>query len=299
MRVFVTGATGFVGSAVVPELLGAGHEVVGLARSDEGAASVTAAGATVHRGSLSDTDSLRRGAAAADGVIHTAYIHDFSATGDAAAAARADAQAIEAMGEALAGSGKPFVVAAGTALLTPGRVATEQDDPPASHAYPRVSEQVALSFAGRGVRVSAMRLAPSVHGEGDHGFVPALIGIARGKGLAAYVGDGSNRWAAVHRLDAAHLFRLALEAAPAGARLHAVGDEGVPFRDIAGVIGRHLKLPVTAISAAEAEGHFGAFALFAGMDCPASSALTQELLGWRPVHPGLLADLEAGHYFTS
>jgi nucleoside-diphosphate-sugar epimerase len=299
MRVFVTGATGFIGSAIVRELLEAGHAVVGLARSDQAAANLAAAGAAVHRGSLSDLDSLRAGAAAADGVIHTAYIHDFSATGDPAGAARTDGQAIQALGETLAGSGRPLVVASGSALLAPGRLATEADNLPDDLPHPRVSEQAAVQFAGRGVRVSVMRLPPSVHGQGDHGFVPALIGIARAKGLAAYVGDGSNRWAAVHRFDAARLFRLALEAAPAGARLHAVGDEGVPFRDIAEVIGQHLNLPLTSISREEADGHFGGFARFASIDVPASSALTQQRFGWRPVQPGLIADLDEGHYFKA
>jgi nucleoside-diphosphate-sugar epimerase len=297
MRVFVTGATGFIGSATVRDLLDAGHHVVGLARSEAAAAALSAAGAEVRRGSLEDLDSLRDGAAAADGVVHTAYIHDFSETGDPAAAARTDGRAIEAIGEVLAGSGRPLVVATGL-VHAPGRLATEQDDAPGTPAYPRVSERVALSFAGRGVRVSVVRLPPSVHGEGDHAFVPALIGIARAKGLAAYVGDGSNRWAAVHRLDAAHLFRLALEAAPAGTRLHAVGDEGVRFRDIAEIIGRHLSVPVVALSPEEAEGHFGLFALFASMDIPASSARTQERFGWHPVQPGLVADLDEGHYFA-
>jgi nucleoside-diphosphate-sugar epimerase len=298
MRVFVTGGTGFIGSAVVRELIDAGHQVTGLARSDRGAAALTAAGAQVHSGALEDPASLRSGAAAADGVIHTAYIHDFSENNDAAAYARIDRRAIETIGEALTGSGRPLVVAAGL-VHTPGRLATEQDDAPDNPAYPRVSEPVALSLAGRGVRVCVVRLPPSVHGEGDHGFVPALIGIARAKGRSAYVGDGSNRWAAVHRLDAAHLFRLALEAAPAGTRLHGVGDEGVPFADIAEVIGRHLSLPVTSLSADEARDHFGLFALFASMDVPASSALTRERFGWQPVHPGLIADLDKGHYFDA
>jgi len=298
MRVFVTGATGFIGSAVVRELVGAGHQVTGLARSDAAAAALTAAGAEAHRGALEDPASLSSGAAAADGVIHTAYIHDFSENNDAAAYARIDRRAIEAIGEALAGSGRPLVVATGL-IATPGRLATEEDDAPDNPAYPRVSEPVALSFAGRGVRASVVRLPPSVHGEGDHAFVPALIGIARAKGRSAYVGDGSNRWAAVHRLDAAHLFRLALEAAPAGARLHAVGDEGVRFRDIAEVIGWHLGLPVTALRAEEAQDHFGLFALFASMDAPASAALTRKRLGWEPVRPGLLPDLDEGHYFKA
>ncbi len=297
MRVFVTGATGFIGSAVVRELAGAGHHVVGLARSDAAAASLTAAGAEVHRGSLEDTGSLRSAAAAADGVIHTAYIHDFSENNDAAAYARVDGRAIQAIGEALAGSGRPLVVAAGLPAPAPGSVTTEDDAAPDNPAYPRVSEPTAMSLAGRGVRVSVVRLPPTVHGEGDHGFVPALIGIARAKGLSAYVGDGSNRWSAVHRLDAAHLFRLALETAPAGTRLNGVGDEGVPFRDIAEVIGRHLGLPVTGLSPEEAQGHFGLFALFASMDAPASSALTQKRFGWHPTHPGLIADLDEGHYF--
>src|SRR5580693_8913436 len=233
MRVFVTGATGFIGSAVVRELLDAGHEVTGLARSDEAAASLAAAGAVVHRGNLDDLDSLRAGAVASDGVIHTGYNHDFS---NIPGAAQTDRRAVETLGEALAGSGRPLVVAAGTALIGPGRVITEEDAAPDAGAHPRVSEQVALPFAGHGVRVSVVRLSPSVHGEGDHGFVPHLIGLAREKGISAYVGDGSNRWTGVHRLDAARLFRLALESAPAGTRLHGVEDEGVPFRDIAGVI---------------------------------------------------------------
>ena len=298
MRVFVTGATGFIGSAVVRELAGAGHQVVGLARSDQAAATLATAGAAVHRGSLEDLDSLRSGAAAADGVIHTAYIHDFTETNDAAAYARVDGRAIEAIGEVLAGSDRPLVVAAGLPVPAPGRVTTEEDAAPDNPAYPRVSEQVALSLAGRGVRVSAVRLPPTVHGQGDHGFVPALIGIARTKGLSAHVGEGANRWAAVHRLDAAHLFRLALQAAPAGTRLNAIGDEGVPFRDIAQAIGRHLNLPVTAISREEADGHFGLFALFTSLDVPASSALTQERFGWHPAHPGLIPDLDEGHNFT-
>jgi nucleoside-diphosphate-sugar epimerase len=299
MRVFVTGATGFIGSAVVRDLIDAGHQVVGLARGDQGAASLATAGAEVLRGSLQDLDSLRRGAAGSDGVIHTAYIHDFSENNDAAAYARTDRAAIEAIGEVLAGSGRPLVVAAGIPVPEPGHITTEEDEAPENPPYPRVSEQVAMSLTGRGVRASVVRLPPTVHGRGDHGFVPALIGIARAKGVAAYVGDGANRWAAVHRLDAAHLFRLALEAAPvgAGARLNAIGDEGVPFREITEVIGKHLDLPVVSLSDAEAPGHFGLFALFASLDDPASSELTRKRFGWHPGQPGLIADLEEGHYF--
>ena len=297
MRVSVTGATGFIGSAVVKELLDAGHHVIGLARSDKAAASLTAVGAAARRGSLADLDSLRGGAAAADGVVHTAYIHDFSPTGNPAAAAQTDGRAIEAIGTALAGTGKPLVVASGI-VPVPGRASTEEDAAPENPHFPRVSEPTALALAGRGVRVSVVRLPPSVHGEGDHAFVPALIGIARAKGLAAYVDDGASRWSAVHRLDAARLFRLAMEAAPAGTRLNAVGEEGVPFRDIAEVIGRHLNVPVKSLSPGEAGEHFGTFAMFASYDATASSERTRSLLGWQPVQPGLIEDLDAGHYFS-
>lgn len=298
MRVFVTGATGFIGSAVVQELIGAGHRVLGLARSDAAARSLATAGVQVHRGALDDADSLRRGAAGADGVIHTAFIHDFS---NIAASGEIDRLAIEAIGAELAGSGQPFVVTSATGLLAPGRVGTEEDAPDSSSmgSHRVASEVAALSLASRGVRVSVVRLPPSVHDEGDYQFVPALIRIAREKGVSAYVGQGRNRWAAVHRLDAAQLFRLALEKGPAGARFHGVADEGVPTRDIAAVIGRGLSVPVVSKPREQAADHFGWLGRFFAEDVPASSTLTQERLGWRPRQPGLLADLERAHYFKT
>ncbi|MEV0822930.1 SDR family oxidoreductase [Nonomuraea rubra] len=293
MRVFVTGATGFVGSAVVRELIGAGHQVTGLARSDEAAAALEAAGAVPHRGALDDPASLRSGAAGADGVIHLAFVHDF---GNFEAANETDRRAIAALGEELAGSGRPFVVTSGTGLLPPGRVGTEEDEP-GTHSPRGAAEAVALSFVPRGVRVSVLRL-PLVHGEGDHGFIAVAIGIAREKGVAAYPGDGSNRWSSAHVLDVARLYRLALEQAPAGARLHAVAEEGVNVRDLAEVMGRRLGLPVQPIPVAEAGGHFGWLSAYLTLDFPASGELTRKLLGWRPERPGLLADLDAGHYFS-
>ena len=298
MRVFLTGATGFIGSAIVPELINAGHQVIGLARSDAGAKSLAAAGAKVHRGELEDLDSLRSGAAAADGVIHCGFIHDFSRFKEVS---EIDLRAIESFGAVLAGSDRPIVIASGTALVSPGRLATEESASTLTSAdFPRVaSEEAATSMATRGVRAALMRLSPTVHGDGDHGFVPNLINLAREKGVSAYIGDGRNRWNAVHRLDAAHLFRLALEKATAGAKYHAVAEEEIAFRDIAEVIGRRLNIPVVSKSPEEAADHFGWIAAFAGLDCPASSTLTQERLGWRPVQPTLLTDLERGSYFTT
>lgn len=292
MRVFVTGATGFIGSAIVQELLGAGHQVLGLARTEAAAQALVAAGAEAHLGTLDDLDSLRQGAAAADGVIHTAFVHDFSAY---AAAGETDRHAIAALGEVLAGSGRPFVVTSGLAGFALGRPATEEDTPATMF---RVSEPAALALVAQGVRASVIRLAASVHDDGDHGFVPTLIDIARQKGAAAYVGDGGNRWPAVHRLDAARLFRLALEQGVAGARYHGVADGGIPMRDLAAIIGRHLNLPVVSKSPEEAADHFGWMARFVGLDMPASSVLTQQQLNWHPSHSSLLADLEQGSYFA-
>ncbi len=295
MRIFVTGASGFIGSAVIPELVAAGHQVLGLARSEVAAAALASAGAEVQRGSLEDLGSLRAGAVACDGVIHLAYIHDFS---QMAAAAHTDLQAIQILGSTLEGTGRPLVIASGLLGLVPGRVATEYDVPDSAVTSPRVaSAQATLAFAYRGVRSSVMRLPPTVHGEGDHGFISALIGIAREKGVSGYIGDGSNRWPAVHRLDAAHLFRLALENALAGSVLHASAEEGIPIRTIAQVIGRHLNLPVVSISPDAAGEHFGWLARFLAADLPASSAITRTLLGWQPTQLGLIEDLEQDHYF--
>jgi nucleoside-diphosphate-sugar epimerase len=282
MRVFVTGATGFIGSAVVSELLANGHQVLGLTRSQQGAAALAAAGAEAVHGSLEDLDSLRRGAAAADGVIHTAFIHDFSKFEENC---EIDRRAIEAIGSELVGSNRPLIVSSGLPVPT-------EDDVPAPGPLPRVSEQTAISLVERGVRAMVMRL-PQVHDRDKQGLVSYLIALAREKGISAYVGAGLNRWPAVHRLDAAPLYRLALEKGSAGARYHAVAEEGVSLREIAEAIGRGLKIPVVAKSPEEAAGHFGWMGLFAGMDLTASSALTQQRLGWRPTDkPGMIADLD-------
>ncbi|MYM70876.1 NAD-dependent epimerase/dehydratase family protein [Duganella sp. FT134W] len=295
MKVFVTGATGWVGSAVIQELLDAGHEVLGLARSEDGADTLRQRGIAVHRGDLSDLDALAAGARACDGVIHTAFIHDFK---DFNAAGETDRRAIEAMGEAMAGSGKPLITTSGSALLPHGRVGTENDAPdPAGPAQHRTaSEQLTLALAARDVRSSLVRLPPSVHGDGDYGFAPRLVDIARAKGVSAYIGEGNNRWPAVHRFDAARLYRLVLEHGMAGARYHAIGEQGVATREIAEVIGKGLGVPVVSLAAEEALEHFGFLARFFGADCPASSAQTREQLGWQPAGQGLIEDL-AQHYF--
>jgi nucleoside-diphosphate-sugar epimerase len=295
MRIFVTGATGFIGSAIVPELINAGHQVLGLTRSEAGAKSLLDAGAEVHRGDLDDLESLRKGAEMSDGVIHTAFIHDFSKFQEVC---EVDRRAIEALGVALAGSDRPLLITSGTGIASSvaGRSATEDDAPDVAHPIPRVvSEQAAASLAAKGLRVAVMRL-PQVHNTFKQGLVTYAIELARQKGVSAYVGDGRNRWPAVHVLDAARLYRLALEKLETGARYHAVAEEGVPMREIAEVIGRGLKVPVISVSSEGAPAHFGWLGAFAGRDLPASGALTQKRLAWRPTGPGLIADLEQMRY---
>jgi nucleoside-diphosphate-sugar epimerase len=306
MRIFVTGASGWIGSAVVPELLGAGHEVVGLARSDASAQRLEAAGATVHRGDLDDPEGLAKAAADSDGVIHLAFQHEVAFGGNFAAAGAADRQAVEAMGAALADSDRPFVLASGLLGLADGRAATEDDGLVASpevRANPAgrraATALLTLSLRGVGVRSSVLRFAPTVHGDGDNGFIATLVGIARQRGVAGYVGDGTNRWPAVHRSDAARLARLAVESAPAGSVLHAVAEEGVPFREIAEAMGRHLDLPVTSVAPQDAPEHFGFLARFVALDSPVTATITRQLLGWEPTGPSLLQDLEQDHYYRS
>lgn len=295
MRVFVTGASGWIGSALVPDLIESGHEVVGLARSDSSARALSGAGAEVRRGSLEDLDSLHEGAAKADGVIHLAFHHDFS---EYEAANELDRRAIASLGSALKGSDRPLVIASGVATTATGRPATEEDT--ADPEFPRSSAtDLTLGLTGDGVRSSVVRLPPTVHGEGDKGFIPRLIGVAREKGVSGYVGDGSNVWPAVHRTDAARVFRLALEQAPAGSVWHAVQDEGVPTRTIAEVIGRHAGVPAESIDAEAAPAHFGWISFIWAADLPTSSGLTRRRLGWAPVGPGLIDDLEEGHYFRA
>ena len=294
MRVFLTGATGFIGSAIVKELTEAGHQVLGFARSDASAASLKAAGVEVHRGALEDLDSLKRGAQACDGVIHTAFIHDFS---QFMVNVETDRRAVEAMVSALQDSGKPLVITSGSMMVAHGRPATEQDAP-MSVEVPRAASEAMVLATDRGVRGSVVRLAPTVHGAGDHGFVPRLINIARETGLSAYVGDGANVWPAVHRLDAAHLYRLALENAEPGTRLHGIAEEGIPFRAIAEAIGAGLGVPVRSLTVDEAPAHFDFLARFVATDNPVSSAITRKSLGWHPEGPDLLSDMRDNGYFA-
>ncbi len=293
MRVFVTGASGFIGSAIVQELIAAGHQVLGLARSEASAQTLAQAGAEALRGSLEDADSLKQGASATDGVIHTAFIHDFS---NYTAAAATDKAAIEAIGAVLAGTQRPFVITGGILGLQPRHELTDEDD--AAPDFPRASESAGIALASQGVKAAVIRLPPSVHDQNDHGFVPALINIAREKGVSAYIGDGSNRWPAVHRLDAAQLFRLALEQGAAGSRFNAIGDEGIPTREIAEIIGQQLNLPTVSIPTEKAAEHFGWIGRFFALNGPASAVKTKARLGWQPAHIGLLEDMQQ-NYFRS
>ena len=294
MKIFVTGATGFIGSAVVQELINAGHQVLGLARSDANAEALIAAGAGVHRGDLQDAESLRSGAAASDGVIHTGFIHDFARFAEMC---EVDRLAIEALGSALLGTNKPLLVTSGTGMLAPGKLG-EETDRAVPGPNPRQSEQAVDALAAKGVRASVVRLPPSVHGVGDHGFVPILINFAREKGVSIYTGDGQNQWPAVHRLDAAKLFRLAIEKNPEpGTRFHGVDEQGVAFKEIAAVIGKRLNVPVLSKSPEEASAHFSWFAHFAAMDCPSLSTYTREYLGWQPAQSGLIEDIDQEAYF--
>lgn len=297
MRVFVTGATGFVGSAIIKELIEGGHQVVGLARSDSAAEMLTKAGAEVLRGDLEDLESLRKGATDSEGIIHAGFIHDFSKFKENC---EIDRRAIEAMGAVLEGSDRPFIITSGIALVPSGKLATEDDMPPAQSQNPRIAtEEAARALINRGVNVSVLRLPPSVHGDGDHGFVPILGKLAREKKVSAYVGDGANHWCAVHRLDAARLYRLALEKAEVNAYYHAVADDGVKFREIAEVIGKNLNVPAVGLTPEEAAVHFTWFAHFAAIDIKASSLKTREKLGWQPTEIGLIADIDRPGYFEA
>ncbi|WP_371483291.1 SDR family oxidoreductase [Kitasatospora sp. NBC_00315] len=308
MRVFITGASGWIGSAVVPELIGAGHRILGLARSDASAAALLSAGAEVRRGTIDDLDVLHAGAAESDGVIHLAFKHDIAFSGGFEDAAAADRRAIDTFGDALAGSDRPFLIASGTLGLAPGRVATELDGQPSDPVDAQLTggparrlanAHATIALADRGVRSSVVRLPPTVHGDGDNGFIAAVVATARAKGVSGYIGDGTNRWPAVHRSDAARLFRLALESAPAGSTLHAAAEDGVPIRAVAEVIGRHLGLAVASVSTDDATEHFSWLGGFLGLDSPVSSVRTRELLDWQPSGPGLVDDLDLGHYFAT
>ncbi len=301
MRVFVTGASGWIGSALVPELLAAGHQVTGLARSEASAAALVEAGARVQRGTLDDLEVLRSAATASDGVIHLAFRHDLAFSGDFQGAADADRRAVETFGEALAGSDRPLIIASGLLGIAAGHVATEHDKPTA-HGSSGIDTRLetarrTVALASKGVRSGVMRLSPTVHGQGDNGFISFLVSGARAKSVSGYIADGNNRWPAIHRIDAARLFRLALEKAPAGAVLHANDEEGVTTRAIAEAIGRNLGVPVVSVAPRDAAEHFGFLAGFFGLDSPASSAMTRKMLGWQPTEPGLIEDIDEGHYF--